>query len=627
MKSFATSRRQRRIFNTVLLSVMFVIVVVGVLALRPRQADYVPGERVAGITESLGRNIPADYPGVTYADVTAAAGIRFQHFHGTRSSQLPEDMGSGAAWGDYDNDGYPDLFLANEAGPLAMTEAQVKASPARCALYRNNSDGTFADVTEQAGLGGLTGWYMGAAWGDYDNDGDRDLYITAYGENRLYRNDGKGRFTDVTQKAGVGGGKGFWSGASWGDYDRDGLLDLYVCAYVRYHEPRPDEVGLSTKQNESDVPFTLNPSSYPPAPNLLFRNNGDGTFTEVAKKAGVDNAEGRSLSAAWCDFDDDGWLDLYVNNDLSMHAFYRNLGNGRFQDIGTSSWACDYRGGMGIAIGDWDNNGDMDMFLTHWLAQENALYHRMRSPEAKSAGKKNRNELHFIDISDQVGLGQSSLDYVGWGTSFLDFDNDGRLDIAIANGSTLQDTADKTRLVPMKNQLYWNGGTKTGYLESGGDDRGFFEVEDAAGDALRLPNVGRGLAVADYDRDGAPDILITRNGGLALLLKNNGGLHNRWLAVQLQGTRSNRDAVGAKIIIRVAGERQVRHVGASSSYLSQDDLVQLFGLGAHEKVEELEVWWPSGLRQKFQNIAAGQMLRIVEGGEPRPAALKKAGKP
>ncbi|HLV81224.1 MAG TPA: VCBS repeat-containing protein, partial [Chthonomonadaceae bacterium] len=507
MIALSKSRRQRRLILTGGFTALFLAVVAAGLALRPHPAIYVPGEKVAGITSSLGRGLPADYPGTTFSDVTRQAGITFQHFYGKRSSQLPEDMGSGAAWGDYNNDGYPDLFLVNEAGPLTMTTEQVKASPARCALYHNNGDGTFTDVTDKAGLGGLKGCFMGAAWGDYDNDGYEDLFITAYGENRLFHNDGNGHFTEVTKKAGVGGLKGFWTGASWGDYDRDGRLDLYICGYVKYHSPRPEEAGATSKQNDTDVPFTINPSSYPPERNLLYHNNGDGTFTEVARQAGVDDPSGRSLSATWCDFDGNGWPDLYVNNDVSMHAFYRNLGNGHFQDISVSSWACDYRGGMGIAVGDWDNNGQMDLFLTHWLAQEKALYHNMW---AQNAGMKSKDRLRFIDISDQVGLGQSTLDYVGWGTSFVDFDNDGRLDLVIANGSTLEDPGDHTRLVPMKNQLFWNGSRQDGYFEHNGSDRGFFEVEDMTGDALRQPNVARGLAVADYDRDGAPDMVITR---------------------------------------------------------------------------------------------------------------------
>jgi hypothetical protein len=271
---------------------------------------------------------------------------------------------------------------------------------------------------------------------------------------------------------------------------------------------------------------------------------------------------------------------------------------------------------MGIAVGDWDNNGDMDMFLTHWIAQENALYHNLLFQERRYR----RRGLRFMDISDQVGLGQSTLDYIGWGTSFLDIDNDGRLDLVMANGSTFEVQTDRTRLVPMKNQLFWNGSKQPGYLENGGDDRGFFEVEDVAGEALKQPNVGRGLAIADYDRDGAQDFVITRNGGPAMLLHNEGGNRGRWISLHLQGTRCNRDAIGAKIALKAGGLRQVRHVGATASYLSQDDLVQHFGLGQSMNVDEIEVWWPDGTQQKFRNIRAGALYRIVQGKEIRPVA-------
>ena len=603
------NRRRRRIVVTLALALIFLAGVVAVLALRPRPKEYIPGDKVQGLTESLAREIPSDYPGITFEDVTQASGIRFRHFWGARTSQLPEDMGSGAAWGDYDGDGRPDLFLPNDAGPLTLSRNELAKSPARCALYHNNGDGTFTEVTDQAGLGNLRGWYMGAAWGDYDNDGRPDLFVSAYGTNRLFHNDGNGHFTDVTAKAHVGGIPGFWTGVSWGDYDRDGYLDVYVCGYVKYHNPRPEEVGARSKQFDSDVPFTLNPSSYPPERNLLYHNNGNGTFTEVAARAGVEDRAGRSLAAAWCDFDGDGWPDLYVNNDVSMHAFYRNLGNGKFQDIGTSSWACDYRGGMGIAIGDWDNNGDMDMFLTHWIAQENALYHNMLH-QRKGKGAR---QLHFIDISDQVGLGQSTLDYIGFGTAFLDIDNDGRLDLAIANGSTFEQEANHTLLVPMKNQLFWNGCGQSGYMEHGGSDRGFFEVEDVAGAALKQPNVGRGLAVADFDGDGAPDMIITRNGGPPLLLRNVGGARNNWLWVRLQGTRCNRDAVGAKVWVTAGGTQQMRVIGSEPSYLSQDELAALFGLGRNTEAEKVQVWWPDGTTQSFAHVRARQRIRIVEG--------------
>lgn len=607
---------------TAALTACCAVIVTAVLALKPKAAKYVPGEKESELTESLARNLPPDFPGCKFSDVTQKAGIQFTHFTGTRTSQLPEDMGSGAAWGDYDQDGYPDLFLVNQDGPVGRPPGAQNPG-ARCALYHNNRDGTFTDISDAAGLGQVRGCFMGAAWGDYNNDGYPDLFITAYGRCRLFHNEpaptgksGPSRvFRDVTAKAGVGSIEGFWTGVSWGDYDRDGRLDIYVCGYVKYHSPTAEERSAKNKQGESDVPFTLNPSSYSPERNLLFHNNSDGTFTETAKSAGVDDPSGRSLSACWCDFDGDGWPDLYVNNDVSMHAFYRNLGNGHFQDVSTSSWACDYRGGMGIAVGDWDNNGDMDMFLTHWIAQENALYHNMRSVD-----KAKSKALHFADISDQVGLGQSTIDFIGWGTAFLDFDNDGRLDLAMANGSTFEEPSDHAKLIAMRNQLFWNGNRKSRYLEHGSSDRGFFEVEQVAGDALKRPNVGRGLATADYDRDGSMDMVITRNGGPALLLKNETATKNGWVELWLKGVKSNRDAIGATVRIKSGGERQMRVVGAQSSYLSQEDLVVHFGLGSAVEIDEMEVFWPSGLMQRFSHVAGNRFLTLSEGGTLKPIA-------
>jgi len=620
------SKRHRRLVATAGFTAGFVVLLAAAGALWPRPAAYVPGEKVEGITEDLSRALPPGYPGTAFEDATRAAGIRFVHFSGSRTSQLPEDMGSGAAWGDYDNDGWTDLFLANEAGPLTLTPAQVAASPARCMLYRNRGDGTFEDATDRAGLGGLRGCFMGAAWGDYDNDGWRDLAVTAFGASRLFRNVG-GRFREVTGPAGLADAKGFWTGASWADYDRDGDLDLYICGYVKYHPPTPEERGAMSQQFESSVPFTLNPSSYPAERNLLYRNDG-GRFTEVARQAGVQNPEGRSLAAAWCDFDGDGWLDLYVNNDVSMHALYRNRGDGTFQDISASSWACDYRGGMGIAIGDWDCNGDPDMFLTHWIAQENALYQNAWSFDKRNRkGRKGPRELHFMDISDQVGLGQSTLDYIGWGTAFADFDNDRRLDLVMANGSTFEEPKDRTKLVAMRNQIFWNACEKWGYLENGSQDRGFFDVTNVAGDALRQPNVARGLAIADYDRDGAVDMIITRHGSAPLLARNAAGKRGHWVGFVLEGRKSCHDAIGAQIRVSTGPVTQLRLVGAASSYLSQDDLAQHVGLGDSAKADRVEVRWPSGAVQAFAGVEAGRLYRLVEGGGLEPLPPGKAGRP
>ena len=582
---------------------------------------YRPGVDLEGISSELARSLPQDYPRVVFTDATRSAGISFQHFSGTRSSQLPEDMGSGAAWGDYDGDGWVDLVVANEVGPLTMTESERQASPARLVLYHNNRNGTFTDVTTQSGID-FRGWGMAVAWGDYDNDGHPDLLVTAYGQNHLYHNDGDGTFSDRSAVSGIGGPKGFWTGATWGDYNRDGLLDLYITGYVKYVRPA-DAVGNHDLEN----PASINPSSFPPARSLLFRNNGDGTFSEVAAAAGVLNSAGRGLSAAWVDFDEDGWPDLYVANDVSDNVLYRNLGNGKFEDVSHAAHVSDYRSSMGIAVGDWNNDGYQDMFLTHWLAQENALYSNLFGQSGtstskgsdkgigkgigKSGGKSGGSagtgapRLTFMDVADEYGLGQSTLDFVGWGTSFIDYDNDGKLDLFMVNGSTLQQRDHPTQLVPMRSQLFWNRNRNDG----------FYEVSPVAGPYFAGVYNGRGAAFADYDNDGDVDIFVVNNGGPGVLLRNDGGNRNHWVQVALRGTRSNRQGIGAKVRLVAGGTSYRRQVGAQSSYLSQNSPVETFGLGPLLRADTIDVTWPSGMRDVRTGLAANQRIQIVEGDD------------
>ncbi|MFQ5876610.1 MAG: FG-GAP-like repeat-containing protein [Acidobacteriota bacterium] len=592
-----------------------------VLLLRPAPAPYTPGaDRGAGeaITRRLERDLPEDVPAVRFTEVAGQSGLRFRHFQGTRSVQLPEDMGSGAAWGDYDNDGDPDVFLVNESGPLSGEGGAVPGSAARSALYRNDGNGRFVDVTESSGLG-LRGCGMGAAWGDYDGDGRLDLFVTAYGVNRLFRNGGDGTFTDVSAIVGVGGREGFWTGVSWADYDRDGDVDLYVCGYVGY---RYDAalVRETSMQYQAVVPFSLNPSSYPPERNLLLRNEG-GRFVEVAREAGVDNPGGRSLSAVWADFDGDGWLDLYVANDVSDNAMFRNRGDGSFEDVSHSSWVADYRGAMGLAVGDWDNDADLDILVTHWIAQENALYENQKGVITAT----DEEPMHFIDQADLRGLGQIALDYIGWGTGFIDYDNDGRLDLFVVNGSTFQREDEPALLAPMRDLLFWNGGA----------DRGFFEVGALSGDVFAVEDVGRGAAFADYDHDGDVDILVTVNGGAARLLRNDGGNRQAWLRVILRGPPGHPGgrgplatttfASGALVTVGAGSITQMRVLGGGGSYLSQSPPGEvMFGLGLSRTVDRLEIRWPSGGRQTFRDLPASATVRIVEGGEPRIAGRAAA---
>jgi hypothetical protein len=587
------TRRQRLVFRTALITGLAVLAAAAFLLFRPAPAQYVPGEKMEGLTEKLARSIPPSYVPVKFSEVAAEAGIDFQHFRGQRSSQLPEDMGSGAAWGDYDGDGDQDLYIANEAGPLTLSAAEVAASPACNALYRNEGQGRFAEVAGEAGVD-FRGWGQGVSWADCDGDGDLDLVATNYGENLLYRNKGGGAFAEVGKQAGIGGVKGFWSGASWADYDRDGDLDLYICGYVQYRYD-PGLARQQTKQYNALIPATLNPSTFPPERNLLYRNNGKGAFAEVAKDLGVDNPTGRSLSAAWADFDEDGWPDLYVANDVSDNALFRNQGRGRFEDLSHPAWVADYRGAMGLAVGDWNGDGDQDIYIAHWIAQENALYDNLRADNL-AAGQAGA-PLRFVDAADRYGLGQSTIDYVGWGAAFADFDLDGRPDLFSINGSTFERQENRALLVPMQSQLFWNGGPQ----------EGFYEVGAASGPALAGEHVGRGLAMADYDQDGDPDALVVVNGGRALLWRNEGSPGRHWLAVQLQG----QGGLGARVRVKAGGRAQCRQAGATSSYLSQHALgEELFGLGTAAQVDTLQVIWASGQVQTLTGLPADQRVEL-----------------
>ncbi|MFQ5679485.1 MAG: FG-GAP-like repeat-containing protein [Gemmatimonadota bacterium] len=598
------SRRRRGILISLGTGALFAVAVAAlVVRSRTPRPAYLPGDELEGLTAELARALPADYPRVSFTDVTRAAGIDFRHFTGLRTSQLPEDMGSGAAWGDYDGDGWDDLYVLNEAGPLTLSEAEVAVSPARAALYHNEGDGTFREVAEEAGVA-YRGWGMGAAWGDYDNDGRADLVVSAYGRNVLYHNEGGGRFTDATREAGLGGPEGFWTGVSWADYDRDGDLDLYVTGYVRYAPPSAGE-GATALQYDVEVPSTLNPSSFPPERNLLYRNEGNGTFREVAGEAGVAGRRGRSLSASWADLDEDGWPDLYVANDVSDNVLYRNRGDGTFEEVSHTALVADYRGAMGLALGDWDGDGDTDLFITHWIAQENALYVNRLRAAFHSLDTGPTNALQFMDQADRYGLGQIALDFVGWGTAFVDYDNDGRLDLPVVNGSTFQRDDAAELLVPMRDQLFWNRG----------NEDGFFDVSPVAGPYFRESHVGRGAAFADYDRDGDVDLFVVNHGEPGVLLRNDGGNRNGWLELRLRGTRSNRQAIGARLRLLAGGRVQLREVGGQSSYLSQNSLVVHFGLGPGGRADSLEIRWPSGDRQMIRALPRNRLLRVVEGEE------------
>jgi hypothetical protein len=506
-------------------------------------------------------------------------------------------MGSGAAWGDYDNDGYPDLYVVDVAGPLTDTAEQLAHSIGGNRLYHNNKNGTFTDVTDRARVG-FKGVGMGAAWADYDNDGRLDLIVTSFDRLVLYHNNGDGTFTDATHKAGLDRFRGFWTGATWGDYDRDGNVDLYICGYVKYSF-RQEDLKKTAFQYSTLVPFTLDPAAYQPQGSLLFHNNGDGTFSEVAAQAGVSGASDRSLSATWYDFNGDGWPDLYVANDLWGSKLYLNQHNGKFKDITREAGLSDYRGAMGIAVGDWQNHGTSDIFVTHWIYQEDALFDNLELPAKDSPST---GSLMFSDDARNVGLGTVSRNSIGWGTSFFDYDNDGKLDLFVVNGSTFQDGKDAHRLVPMKNFLFWQKNPQ----------QGFFEVGSLTGAPFQQMHVGRGAAFADYDNDGDIDVFIVNQEGRPELLRNDGGNKNNWLKVRVKCTKSNRAGLGTKIKIEVDGVTQIQEIGGQSSYLSQNYPEAHFGLNHAMEVTRLTVTFPSGTVRSLENVHGNQIITVKE---------------
>ncbi len=583
-------RRKRLILRYTLIGLAPLLLLTVVL-FRYRLPDpYSAGEAVEGLTRSLDRDLPPGVPAIRFEDVAAESGIRFRHFPGQRSTQLPEDMGSGAAWGDYDGDGRDDLYVNNIARAL---DGDGESAEGSNRLYRNRGDGSFEDVTEKAGVG-FRGVGMASAWADFDNDGDLDLAVTNYGPILLYENQGDGTFSDASARLGPANQPGFWTGASWGDYDRDGDPDLYVCGYVQYRS-EPEKTLEMTRQFSGLVPYTLNPSSYPPQANLLFENR-QGGFLEVAQESGVANPRGRSLAASWADFDNDGWLDLYVANDVSDNVLYRNLKTGRFEDVSHKAWVADYRGAMGLAVGDWDLDTDLDIFVTHWIAQENAFYNNLRV--AFGAVAPEPHKLLFMDIADQVGLGQIALDFIGWGTSFLDYDNDGRLDLFVANGSTFQREDDPRFLIPMSDQLFWNRG-----------EEGFFDVSSVSGPPFGAAAVGRGAAFSDYDGDGDVDVAVVNHGAPLQLLRNSGG-ENNWLKVRVRASGRNRNVLGALVEVEWQGKKTAAQIGSQASYLSQNSNDLVFGLGEATLVESVRVTLPDGRSRTLTDLRCNQTLLV-----------------
>jgi enediyne biosynthesis protein E4 len=554
-----------------------------------RSLGMAPLAGLIGRSEALGQksgsSAAGSQGGVLFHDVTAQAGLNFIHCSGSRNRLLPEDMGSGLAWGDYDNDGFPDLYVVNQ--PTKFGSSRKEGLGNR--LYHNNGNGTFTDVTETAHLE-LHHFGMGAYWGDYDNDGHLDLFVTGVGGCYLYHNEGNGRFRDVTQQSGVH--DPLWStGAVWFDFDNDGWLDLYVLHYVDYPLDPSHLRFAAENQYGVVVPASLNPRSFRAQPNRLLRNNRDGTFTDVTRRAGVADADGRSLTAAAADFNLDGWPDLYVGNDISMNRFFLNQKNGSFSDQSAQTLTAENKGSMGIAVSDFDANGDLDFFVSHWLSQGDSLYQNMLSETR---------QMVFADAAEFTNLAYISLPMVGWGCAFLDYDNDGFLDLAVVNGNTLEDAQDHTLLVPQKPFLFRFDGTQ------------YQNVLSSVAPQLDRPLNARGLAMADFDNDGDIDLAISCNRGPLILLRADGAEQRNWIKVSLEGKRSNRQGIGALVRVSAAGRTYLQVVGSQGSYLSQHATPLHFGLGRATAVDHVEVSWPSGRRQSVDHPHVRQRLHLKE---------------
>ncbi len=535
-------------------------------------------------------------PKSTFTDITEVAGLGgFLHVGGTPFKRyIIETTAGGVGFIDYDKDGWIDIYLVNGAD---LEMLQGRKAPVRHRLYRNNRNGTFTDVTEKARVGGNGALGHGVCVGDYDNDGWDDLYVTSLGSNILYHNNRDGTFTDVTKKAGCDDPR--WStGAAFGDYDGDGDLDLIVANYVdidinRMPEPGGGGVVAASYCTYRGLPVMCGPRGLKGAGDTLFRNNGDGTFTDVSKEAGVDDPKLLyGFQPTWIDFDSDGDLDLFVSNDSVGNYLYRNEGKGRFTDVSYSAGVAVNEEGrqqacMGVAWGDYDRDGDYDLYLTNFSDDSNTLY-------------QNEGDGNFMDMTFQSGHGQATIPYLGWGTFFFDYDNDADLDLFAANGHVYPDVDKQATGTTYKQRclLFEN------------DARGKFkEVGLEVG--LQVKRSFRGAACADIDNDGDLDVVINAMDDRPMLLRNDSPKRN-FLSVKLIGSRSNRSAIGAKVRVRVGGVWQYSFVASGSSYLSQHDFRQHFGLGQADKVDELEVQWPSGVRTRLTDIKTNQFITIDE---------------
>ncbi|PYX17213.1 MAG: CRTAC1 family protein [Acidobacteria bacterium] len=522
--------------------------------------------------------------GFKLVDVTARAGLQFRHNSGAYGGKLlPETLGAGCAFLDYDRDGWQDILLLN-----GMDWPGRKRQRSTLRLYRNNRNGTFSDVTRSAGLD-IEMYGMGIAVGDYNNDGYTDILITCVGQNRLFRNTGKGTFVDVTKATGLGGRSGFSTSALWFDFDRDGLLDLFICNYVKWSAEHDVFCSLDGKHKSY-----CTPEAYRGETCWLFHNRGNGTFEDVTATSGIFDSSSKSLGVAMLDYDQDGWPDLLVANDTQPNKLYRNLRNGTFKDVAVDAGIAfsaegKARAGMGVDVADFDNSGAAGVAITNFDNEMIGLYR----PSANGT---------YADVAAQSGVGLPSKDKLGFGCIFLDADLDGSPDLVSVNGH-IDDTVRNVRNVGYAQppQLFLNNGKGV-----------FRDIASEIGPEFVQPKVGRGLAYGDFDGDGDLDILMTTNNGPAFLFRNDQLAGNRSIRVRLVGTKSNRDAIGASVRIFHGGTSQLRLVKGGSSYLSQSELPVTFGVGKRDRVDRLVIQWPNGRTEEYKDLATGRGYECVE---------------
>lgn len=530
-------------------------------------------------------------PGFRFTDVTRAAGIDFVHNSGAFGKKyLPETMGSGCAFFDYDGDGWQDILLIN-----SMDWPGHKRRRTTLKLYRNNRNGTFTDVTRAAGLD-VEMYGLGAAIGDYDNDGHPDIFVSCLGQSRLFHNTGKGTFVDVTRSSGLWGHEGFSTSAMWFDYDRDGLLDLFVTNYVRWTQE--GDIFCSFDGNSKAY---CTPEAYRGVTCWLFRNRGDGTFEDVTAKAGVLDTTSKSLGVTLLDFNNDGWPDVFVANDTQPNKLYTNLRNGRFLEqavrIGLAfSEDGRARAGMGVDAADVDNSGLVSIIVTNFDNEMMGLYRSNRDGQ-------------FVDRAPQAGIGQATRHSLGFGCFFFDPDLDGMLDLLIVNGHIDESISRARRNVTHAQppHLFMNDGKGN-----------FRDVSRLAGESFASPKVARGAAYGDFDNDGDLDVLITTNNGPAYLYRNDLDNGHRGVRLRLTGTKSNRDAIGAVVKFEASGLAGSRTVKSSTGYLSQCELPVTIGLGRREALQRVTIFWPSGRTEEYKNLKAGGRFVIEEGKGLRP---------